>query len=68
LQRENSFLKKKINELTSELNGEQHLSKKKSLLGKGPLKEDIDSIHLSVDFFFKEITNLMNSIIDLFKI
>lgn len=42
--------------------------KKKIISGKGAPKEEIDPTHLTIDFFFKEINNLMNSLADLFKV
>lgn len=68
LERENKFLKKKITELTAQLNGEKQPSRKSRASGKGIVKEDIDPVHLTVQFFFKEINGLLTSLIDLFKV
>jgi hypothetical protein len=42
--------------------------KKKVISGKGIMKEDIDPTHVTIDFFFREINNLMNSLADLFRV
>jgi hypothetical protein len=37
-------------------------------MGKGTVKEEVDVNYMNVDFFFKQITTLMNSMVDLFKV
>ena len=48
------------------MNGDAPAKKKKN--NKGIVKENVDSVHLTVDFFFEEINNLINSIVELFKV
>jgi hypothetical protein len=50
-----------------ELNGGQPQPKRKAVVGKGTQKEEVDATHLSINFFFKEINNLMSSVVELFK-
>ena len=55
IKRENKFLKKKISDLVAELNGDKP---KKKVANKGAEKEDKDTAHSSIDFFFDEINSL----------
>jgi hypothetical protein len=58
-------LKKKIQDLLSDLNGDAPVKRKHN---KGAIKENVDSVHLTADFFFEEINNLMNGIVNLFRV
>lgn len=57
----------KIRELTAEQ--ESYYPKKKTIpKNKGYQPQNVESLHLNVQYFFKEINNLLSSIGKLFKL
>lgn len=68
LKRENNFLKKKISELTMEHGPERKPRRNNREKGKATTGHNLEIMPLSINLFFEEIHNLLNTIVKLFKV
>ena len=66
LKRQNLFLKKKIQELNQEKS--QPMNRKRPRVNKADHEPHVQSLHLSVNYFFKEIEGLIKSVTKLFHL